>query len=45
VERRRFRLRGVVQGVGFPPFVFGLAPRHGLGGFVLNDGSGVIVEV
>ncbi|MDH4178164.1 MAG: acylphosphatase, partial [Thermoleophilia bacterium] len=37
-ERRRFRVRGVVQGVGFRPFVYGLAQRYGLGGFVLNDG-------
>ncbi|MGZ4389946.1 MAG: acylphosphatase, partial [Gaiellaceae bacterium] len=43
-ERRRFRVRGVVQGVGFRPFVYGLARRHGLGGFVLNDGDGVLVE-
>ena len=45
VLRRRFRVRGVVQGVGFPPFVHGLATRRGLGGFVLNDGEGVVVEV
>jgi hydrogenase maturation protein HypF len=45
VERRRFRVGGVVQGVGFRPFVFGLAQRHGLGGFVLNDGTGVVIEV
>jgi hydrogenase maturation protein HypF len=43
-ERRRIRVVGVVQGVGFRPFVYGLARRHGLGGFVLNDGSGVVVE-
>jgi hydrogenase maturation protein HypF len=43
-ERRRFRVRGVVQGVGFRPFVFGLAQRQGLGGFVLNDGNGVVIE-
>src|SRR5438105_3432881 len=42
--RRRFRIRGVVQGVGFRPFVYGLAVRHGLGGFVLNDGEGLLVE-
>jgi hydrogenase maturation protein HypF len=35
---------GIVQGVGFRPFVFGLAGRYGLGGFVLNDGAGVVVE-
>jgi hydrogenase maturation protein HypF len=44
MERRRLRVRGVVQGVGFRPFVYGLAGRHGLGGFVLNDGDGVLVE-
>jgi hydrogenase maturation protein HypF len=44
VERRRFRILGVVQGVGFRPFVYRLARSHGLGGFVLNDGAGVVVE-
>ena len=43
-ERRRFRVQGVVQGVGFRPFVYGLAHREGLGGFVLNDGDGVVIE-
>jgi len=44
LTRRRFRVTGVVQGVGFRPFVYGLAIRHGVGGYVLNDGDGVIVE-
>src|SRR5204863_5033940 len=44
VERRRFRVRGVVQGVGFRPFVYGLARAHGVGGWVLNDGEGVVIE-
>jgi hydrogenase maturation protein HypF len=35
----------VVQGVGFRPFVFGLAEELGLSGFVLNDSQGVVVEV
>jgi len=43
-ERRRFRVQGVVQGVGFRPFVYALARRHGLDGFVLNDGHGVVIE-
>jgi hydrogenase maturation protein HypF len=45
VERRRFRVRGIVQGVGFRPFVYGLADRLRLVGYVLNDGEGVIAEV
>jgi len=43
--RRRIRVTGVVQGVGFRPFVYGLAEREGLAGFVLNDGEGVVIEV
>jgi len=43
-ERRRFRVSGVVQGVGYRPFVHGLAARHGLAGFVHNDAHGVVVE-
>ena len=43
-ERRRFRVTGVVQGVGFRPWVHGLAERHDLAGFVLNDAGGVVIE-
>ena len=42
-QRRRLHASGVVQGVGFRPFVYGLARRHGLGGFVLNDARGVVI--
>ena len=43
--RVRFRVRGIVQGVGFRPFVYGLAARSGLTGFVRNDTDGVVIEV
>src|SRR5438045_8601521 len=44
-ERRRVRVRGVVQGVGFRPFVYGLAVELGLTGWVLNDAAGVVADV
>ena len=39
------RVRGVVQGVGFRPFVHALATRCGLTGFVRNEGDWVLIEV
>ncbi len=45
VERWRLRVQGVVQGVGFRPFVYNLAARQGLTGFVGNDDAGVFIEV
>ncbi len=44
-QRRRLRVAGIVQGVGFRPFVYGLARVHELGGFVRNDTRGVVIEV
>lgn len=45
IQRRRIVVQGIVQGVGFRPFVYGLALRLGLVGFVLNDSLGVTIEV
>jgi hydrogenase maturation protein HypF len=45
VVRRRVEVQGVVQGVGFRPFVYRLATDLGLDGFVGNDAAGVFVEV
>ena len=38
-------MRGVVQGVGFRPYVYKLARSQGLAGFVLNSSRGVFIEV
>ncbi|MDX3850105.1 carbamoyltransferase HypF [Streptomyces sp. AK02-01A] len=44
-ERRRVQVRGVVQGVGFRPFVYALASELGLAGWVSNNADGVETEV
>jgi hydrogenase maturation protein HypF len=44
-ERRLVRVTGVVQGVGFRPFVYGLAASLSLSGSVLNDAAGVLADV
>ena len=43
--RLEIRVEGIVQGVGFRPFVYALAGRLGLAGGVANDSAGVIVEI
>lgn len=44
-KRVRFFFSGVVQGVGFRPFIYRLAVKNGLGGFVRNRPDGVLAEV
>ncbi|MDP9072397.1 MAG: carbamoyltransferase HypF [Actinomycetota bacterium] len=44
-QRRRLRVTGTVQGVGFRPFVYRHAVELGLGGHVANDSKGVVIEV
>ncbi len=43
-ERMQIRVRGIVQGVGYRPFVYRQAVRRGLSGWVQNDSEGVLLE-
>ncbi|MDQ3712388.1 MAG: carbamoyltransferase HypF, partial [Acidobacteriota bacterium] len=45
LQRLRLEIRGVVQGVGFRPFVYTCAKSCGLSGFVGNKTSGVFIEI
>ncbi|MEW6570022.1 MAG: carbamoyltransferase HypF [Nitrospirota bacterium] len=44
-SRLRISVKGIVQGVGFRPFVYSLAKSLNLKGFVLNSSEGVTIEV
>ena len=44
IARQQIHIRGIVQGVGFRPFVYNLAQRLGLSGYVLNSSAGVTIE-
>ncbi|MFA5270953.1 MAG: carbamoyltransferase HypF [Candidatus Omnitrophota bacterium] len=44
-KRVKLHIEGVVQGVGFRPYVYKLSKRFGLGGHVFNDTKGVTVEL
>ncbi|MGI8533145.1 MAG: carbamoyltransferase HypF, partial [Geodermatophilaceae bacterium] len=43
-RRVRIHIDGIVQGVGFRPFVYGLALEYGVAGTVRNTGDGVDIE-
>ena len=45
IKRTRGMIEGIVQGVGFRPFVYQLALRFGLAGYVLNTAEGVEIEI
>ena len=45
MDRRAIAISGIVQGVGFRPYVFGLASDLRLHGFVKNSAGGVLIEV
>jgi hydrogenase maturation protein HypF len=44
-DRIRIKVTGIVQGVGFRPFIYNLAQSLNLKGFVLNSSEGVTIEV
>jgi hydrogenase maturation protein HypF len=44
LEGRHIQIRGIVQGVGFRPFVYQLARRSGVAGRVRNDSMGVVID-
>ncbi len=43
--RKVLLINGIVQGVGFRPFIYRLAKRYSLKGKVRNEGKGVYIEV
>ncbi|GBD93845.1 carbamoyltransferase HypF [bacterium BMS3Abin05] len=43
--RYKIQINGIVQGVGFRPFVYRLAENYELAGFVNNSGEGVLIEI
>ncbi|NPA52733.1 MAG: carbamoyltransferase HypF [Aquificae bacterium] len=45
IKHLKLHLTGAVQGVGFRPFVYNLAKRLDLKGYVINDTHGVIIEI
>lgn len=45
VSRLRVIVQGTIQGVGFRPFIYKLATRFALHGYVKNSPQGVLIEV
>jgi hydrogenase maturation protein HypF len=43
--RKQIRVSGIVQGVGFRPYIYRLAANHGLAGHISNTAAGVTIEV
>jgi hydrogenase maturation protein HypF len=42
---RNYQIEGIVQGVGFRPFIYQIAKKHNLKGFVLNNSAGVEISI
>lgn len=45
IVRQRIKVNGIVQGVGFRPFVYNLATKNKLSGFISNCSDGVVIEL
>ena len=45
LKRMQISARGLVQGVGFRPFIYHLATKFSLAGFVQNDTNGVFIDI
>lgn len=45
MELRCYRITGIVQGVGFRPFIHKLTSKYKINGWILNDSEGVLMEV
>jgi len=45
IQRAKATIQGMVQGIGFRPFVYQLAQKYDLRGFVTNSSSGVELEI
>ena len=44
MKRAEIEITGIVQGVGFRPFIFNLAKTHSVRGWVLNNEKGVLID-
>jgi hydrogenase maturation protein HypF len=42
---QKYQIKGVVQGVGFRPFIVKIADQLKINGWILNDSNGVTLEI
>ena len=45
MKRAEIGITGIVQGIGFRPFIYNLAQKHSIRGWVLNNEKGVLIDV
>lgn len=44
MRRAEIAITGIVQGIGFRPFIYNLAKNHSIRGWVLNNAKGVLID-